>query len=183
MAAKGKKRKKHRWSLLWAARFVAKWEGFLPNAYLDTIASPAVWTIFFGHTSAAGPPEVHAGDHGTEAEGKKVLANDLRDIARVVAENVKVPLSTRQRIALISIGYNCGSEVLTNSQLMDALNRGDHRAAADHFLEWSHAGGVVVQGLLNRRRAERWMMLHPLHPRNPHRAQPTRARGERAHHT
>lgn len=166
------KHKKRGWSLLWAARFVGKWEGFLPYAYLDTIASPAVWTGAFGHTSAAGPPPVGPGDHFTEARGREILAEDLRDIAFVLEKNCKVHLTVRQRIALLSIGYNCGAEVLTNSKLMDAVNRGDFKEAADRFLEWSHAGGVVVQGLLNRRRAERWMMLHSARPHR-HKAVPT----------
>jgi lysozyme len=158
---------------------VAKWEGFLPRAYLDTIASPPVWTIFFGHTSAAGPPVVHSGDSGTEAEGKRVLADDLRDAAATVAEKVHVRLSVRQRIALISIVFNCGPGVLDDTKIVNALNAKEYREAADHFLEWSHAGGVVVQGLLNRRRAERWMMMHPLLPKR-HRAVPTFGKAEKA---
>lgn len=179
MTGARKKRKKHRWSLLWAARFVAKWEGFLPTAYLDTIASPSVWTIGYGHTSAAGPPSVGPGDRVTEDEGKHILADDLRGAARTVAERVHVPLTTRQRIALISIVFNCGPGVLDGTKIIDALNRRDYHAAADHFLEWSHAGGVVVQGLLNRRRAERWMMLHSIRPHR-HRAVPTIGKAEKA---
>lgn len=175
-----KPRKKHRWSLLWAARFVAKWEGFLASAYLDTIANPPVWTIFFGHTSAAGPPPVHAGDSGTEAEGKRVLARDLRGAAATVAAKVNVSLTVRQRIALISIVFNCGPGVLDGTQIIKALNRGEYQAAADHFLEWDHAGGVVVEGLKNRRESERWMMTHPLHPRNPHKAKPRVGKAELA---
>ena len=155
--------------------------GLHAYAYLDQIASPAVWTIGYGHTAAAGPPSVSSGDHVTEAEGTQILGDDLRDAARVVAEKVKVPLTTRQRIALISIVFNCGPGVLDGTKIIEALNRKEYRAAADHFLEWSHAGGVVdAQGLLNRRRAERWMMIHPLHPRNPHRAIPTVGKGEPA---
>lgn len=146
---------KHHWSLLWAARFVAKWEGFIPRAYLDTIASPAVWTIGYGHTHGVGP-----GQTVTPAEARKLLAADLRDAARAVAVAVKVPLTVRQRIALISIVFNCGPGVLDDTHLIHDLNAGDYHGAADRFLEWNHAGGVEVEGLTNRRKAERWMFLH-----------------------
>jgi lysozyme len=157
-----------------AARFVAKWEGFLPNAYLDEIAVPAVYTIAYGHTGLLHGRALRAGDRVTEAEGRGILAHDLRGAARTVAEKVKVPLTRRQRIALISIVFNCGPGVLENTHLIHAINAKRYREAADRFLEWDHAGGVVVQGLLNRRRAERWMFLHSRHPRNPHKPKPHR---------
>lgn len=140
---------------MWAARFVAKWEGFLPTAYLDTIASPPVWTIGYGHTHGVRP-----GQDVTEAEARKLLAADLRDAARAVRQAVKVPLTVRQRIALISITFNVGPGVLENTHLIEAVNARRFKNAADRFLEWDHAGGVVVTGLLNRRTAERWLFLH-----------------------
>lgn len=160
-------RRRRKWSRKWAARFVAKWEGFLGRAYLDTIAHPPVWTIGFGHTG-----DVTSTMTISRKGAEGLLAADLADAAHVVDERVKVPLTVRQRIALISIVFNCGPGVLDGTKLVKALNAGNYRRAADHFLEWSHAGGVVIEGLLNRRKAERWMMLHPLHPRNPHRPRP-----------
>ena len=144
-----------RWSLLWAARFVSRWEGFIPTAYLDTIASPPVWTIGYGHTHGVRP-----GQTVTEAEARKLLAADLRDAARAVAQEVKVPLTVRQRIALISIVFNVGPGVLDDTHLIKDLNAGRYEQAADRFLEWDHAGGVRVEGLTNRRKSERWMFLH-----------------------
>ena len=157
-----------------AARFVGKWEGFLPNAYLDQIAQPPVWTIGFGHTGGVSP-----GQHVTRSTAELVLAEDLRSAARTVAEKVTAPLTLRQRMALISIVFNVGPGALTNpdgsaTHLLAAVNDRRYKEAADRFLEWDHAGGVVVQGLLNRRRAERWMFLHSLHPRNPHKPKPHR---------
>ena len=149
-----KRRHKH-WSLLWAARFIAKWEGFLSHAYLDTIASPAVWTIGYGHTG-----RVFAGMIWSKAKALDVLMSDIRWAAAAVREKVHVPLTIRQRIALISIVFNAGPGVLDGTHLILDLNAKRYKAAADRFLEWDHAGGVVVQGLLNRRRAERWMFLH-----------------------
>jgi len=149
------------WSLLWAARFVAKWEGFVAEAMLDTIASPAVWTQGFGHTHMAGPPNPRPGTRWSRAFALKVLAHDLHAAARTVAEKTRgIKLSVRQRIALISGVFNCGSGILDDSDIMGPMRRGDWKRVGREWEDWSHAGGVVVEGLLNRRRAEKWLMLH-----------------------
>jgi lysozyme len=146
---------KVRWKLSWAARFVAKWEGWLPNAYLDTIASPPVWTIGYGHTGGVKP-----GERWSKAKGLRVLTRDLRSTARAVDRSVRVKLTVRQRIALISLVFNCGPGAIEGSTLQRKLNTGNYIGAANELLEWSHAGGEVIPGLLNRRREERWMFLH-----------------------
>lgn len=146
---------KVRWKLSYAARFIAKWEGWLPTAYLDTIASPPVYTIGYGHTGG-----VRAGEVWSKAKGLTVLTRDLRSAAKAVKRSVRVKLTARQRIALISLVFNCGPGAIEGSELQRKLNAGKYLAAANELLEWSHAGGVVVQGLLNRRREERWMFLH-----------------------
>lgn len=160
------RRKRVRWRLAWPARFVAKWEGFVPEAYLDTIASPPVWTIGYGHTGPIRGADgrlrpIRAGDRVNRAYAMTLLAADLREAARAVRAGVHVPITVRQRIALISFAFNCGTGAFLSSTLLRKLNAGDYRGAANELPKWSHAGGVVVQGLLNRRRAERWLMTHP----------------------
>jgi lysozyme len=145
-----------RWKLSWAARFVAKWEGWSPVAFLDTIASPPVPTAGYGHTG----PDVHVGEHWSKTKGLRVLTRDLLTAARAVDRNVKVKLTIRQRIALISLVFNCGPGAVGGSTLQRKLNAGNYLGAANEFLEWCHAGGNIVPGLLNRRREERWMFLH-----------------------
>jgi GH24 family phage-related lysozyme (muramidase) len=152
----------HSWSRLWAARFVAKWEGFSPDAVLDEIAFPHVWTIGFGHTGGVQPGEVWTREHA-----EKVLEHDIGWAAAALAQKVTHRLTVRQRMALISFVFNLGPGVL-DGEFLRAINTGKLKRAADMMLDYDHAGGVVVEGLLNRRRAERWMMIHPLHPRNPH---------------
>lgn len=166
------KRRRRHWFRKACARFVGKWEGFLPHAVLDTIASPPVWTAGFGHTSMAGPPRVGASTSGSRAFWEEVLARDLGDAIADVEAKVHVKLTVRQKMAIVSARYNLGPAILDGSKFIAAVNRGEIKRAANLLLEWSHAGGVVVEGLLNRRKAERWMMLHPLHPRNPHRPRP-----------
>lgn len=159
---------KRAWSVLWAARFIAKWEGWLPSAYLDTIASPPVWTQGYGHTKYAGPP-IPPDGRWSRAKGLRVLAHDCRAAAAAVDRDVKHRLTVRQRIALISFAFNLGPGILPGSDLLRAINTGRMGKAATLMLDYDHAGGVVVQGLLNRRRAEAWLMTHSKRrARQPH---------------
>lgn len=166
------RRRRRHWFRLACARFVGKWEGFVSPPVLDTIANPPVWTGGFGHTSMAGPPRVVPGMVRSREFWEDVLARDLMDAIRDVEEKVKVKLTTRQKMAIVSARYNLGPAILEGSKFIEAVNAGEIKRASNLLLEWSHAGGVVVEGLLNRRKAERWMMRHPLHPRNPHRPRP-----------
>lgn len=75
-----------RWKLSWAARFVAKWEGYSPVAFLDTIASPPVPTGGYGHTG----PDVRVGQRWRKAKALLVLTRDLRSAARAVDRNIHV---------------------------------------------------------------------------------------------
>ena len=72
---------------------------------------------------------------------------------------VKIPLSPNQYAALIDFCFNCGSGNLQISTLLKLVNRGDFILAADEFLKWNKAGGVVYRGLTRRRSVERKMFI------------------------
>lgn len=147
-----------------AARFIGKWEGKLNHAYLDTIASPAVWTIGYGWTGKIKRGgrwrSIRAGDYMSDKEALYYLERGVRDFARKVNKLIKVPVSRRQRMACISLAYNIGLGAFASSTLLRKLNNRNYVGAANEFPKWSYAGGVRVQGLLNRRREERWMFVH-----------------------
>lgn len=147
-------RAKKTWSLLWAARLIAKFEGFDAIARLDTIAVPPVWVIGYGHDGA------NPGERWSHAHALRVLVKDCRWAAAAVDSQVKHKLTVRQRMALISFVFNLGANILPGSDLLKAINSGHIHQAANLMLDYDHAGSVVVPGLLVRRKAERWLMLH-----------------------
>jgi lysozyme len=160
---------KRHWSLLWAARLVAKWEGYVSPATLDTIASPPIWTVGFGHTAGAGAPIPHEGMRVSKATALRILARDCRSSAAAVDRLVKHRLTARQRMALISFTFNLGPNILPGTELLRCLNEGRWTRAAELMKQYDHAGGVVVEGLRRRREAEAWLITHPrAKDRNPH---------------
>jgi lysozyme len=114
-----------------------------------------VWTIGYGSTRGlTGEPITAATPFVDQATALKMLSRDASGAATAVATHVEVPLGDNQVAALTSFVYNLGAGAFEGSTLLRVLNEGDYAAAAAQFTEWDHAGGHVVQGLLNRREKE-----------------------------
>lgn len=122
---------------------------------LQAYLCPAgVWTIGVGHTSAAGPPAVHAGMTITANESAAILSRDLAAFELGVERLVKVPLTQNQFDVLVSFSMNCGLDALKRSTLLKKLNAGQYDAVPAELMKWTRAGGKELPGLVRRRRAE-----------------------------
>jgi len=128
---------------------IKQWEGVKLYSYQDVAG---IWTIGYGHTSAAGIPNVKPGMriNGTEAE--EILKKDLSKFEARVEKLVKVVLNDNQFAALVSFDFNTGA--LHKSTLLKKLNAGDYDAVPGELMKWVSAGGKKVKGLVNRRAAE-----------------------------
>lgn len=76
-----------------------------------------------------------------------------------VNQLVKVKITQGQFNALVSFAYNLGLRSLSTSTLLLKLNAGDKQGAANEFGRWVNAGGVKLNGLVERRAAERELFL------------------------
>ncbi|UNF47280.1 lysozyme [Bartonella krasnovii] len=130
---------------------IKQWEGLRLGAYKDAIG---VWTIGYGHTSAAGKPFVHKGMTITEKQAEELLCKDLRQFENTVAKAVTVSLNSWQFAALVSFCYNVGTTAFCNSTLLKKLNQGEYEAVPAELQKWTKAGGKRLQGLVHRRVAE-----------------------------
>ena len=149
-----------------------KFEGCKLKAY----RCPAgILTIGYGHTSAAGAPEVHDGMTITQDEAESILKNDLVKYEQPVANMVKVPLEQNQFDVLVDFAYNAGVGALKSSTLLKRVNAGDFDAVPDELMKWTKGGGKVLPGLVRRRQAESaWWNAHHDHPHDhvDHRSEP-----------
>ena len=126
---------------------IKRFEGFSPTAYL---CPAGVWTIGYGHTAG-----VREGDSVDEDTAEDFLREDLADAEGAVEKHVKVPLKQWQFDALVSFTFNLGAGNLYNSTLLKKVNRNpDDPAIRQEFGKWVHAGGRVLPGLVERRKAE-----------------------------
>ncbi len=128
---------------------VKQWEGLKTTAYQDVAG---IWTIGYGHTSAAGAPVVKPGMVISESRAEEILRADLAVFEERVERLVKVPLNDNQHAVLVSFDFNTGK--LHSSTLLKKLNAGDYDAVPSELMKWVNAGGERVKGLVNRRSAE-----------------------------
>lgn len=137
-------------------KLLEQFEGLRLEAYLD---SAGIATIGFGTIKYPDGNKVKKGDKITKDQAKEYKLHDLKEFESTVNTSVTVPLSQNQYDALVSLSYNIGSGAFKNSTLLKKLNSGDYKGAADQFLVWNKVNSKRVQGLVNRREAERNLFL------------------------
>ncbi|ENU92029.1 hypothetical protein F971_03122 [Acinetobacter vivianii] len=70
-----------------------------------------------------------------------------------------MPLSQNQFDALVNLTYNIGETAFKKSTLLEMLNAGNYRGAADQFLVGDKSKGKVLNGLVRRCKTERELFL------------------------
>lgn len=137
-------------------KLLEQFEGLRLEAYLD---SASIYTIGYGTIKYPDGRKVKKGDKITKAQAKEYKLHDLKEFESTVNTSVKVPLTQNQYDALVSLSYNIGSGAFKNSTLLKKLNSGDYKGSAEQFLVWNKVNSKKVQGLVNRREAERNLFL------------------------
>lgn len=138
-------------------RLIKKFEGLRLKAY---ICPAGVLTIGYGSTGAHVKPEMVI----TAAEAEALLIKDLARFENAINRLVKVPLNQNQFDALASFIFNIGIGAFEKSTLLRILNTGNYNAAADQFGRWTRGGGVVLEGLVKRRKEEKNLFLAKVVP-------------------
>jgi lysozyme len=157
------------------AALLKKFEGCKLKAY----RCPAgICTIGYGHTSAAGSPEVTDGMTITQKQCDDILRQDLVKYETAVTGLVKQPLTQHQFDVLVDFAYNAGVGALKSSTLLKKVNAGDFDAVPAELMKWTKGkipgkGLQVLPGLLRRRQAESaWWVADAPHDEQEQRIEP-----------
>ena len=110
-----------------------------------------VWTIGYGHTQG-----VTEGMSISQKQADELLKEDLAKYEKYV-EDTKLELNENQFSALVSFAYNCG-----NGNLKKLIANRTLPEIAEAILLYRKANGVVLNGLVRRRKAERELYLTPV---------------------
>ncbi|QQL50325.1 lysozyme [Mucilaginibacter ginkgonis] len=144
-------------------QLIKSFEGLRLNAYKD---SAGVWTIGYGSTKYENGKAVKPGDLlSSSIQADKLFEHTLTRYEDAVNEGVKIILTQNQFDALVSLTYNVGPGVMSNSTLLKKLNAGDVTGAADQFLVWNKITDPVshekisINALSKRRFLERKLFL------------------------
>jgi len=149
---------------------IKKYEGFVPNVYLDCAG---FLTIGFGHLCRENDfylqniplkkmkkmyiknrQEVEQITTISKFDAEKILKRDLIIAERGVYKLIETYLNANQFSALVSFVFNLGVGALQRSTLRQKLNRREYFAVSSEMLKWIYAGGVKRKGLIKRRLEE-----------------------------
>ena len=151
---------------------IKKFEGCRLKAY----RCPAnVLTIGYGHTSAAGAPEVKEGMLINNAQALEILKRDLGKFELGVEGLIKVEITQNQFDVLVDFAYNAGLGALAKSGILRQVNAGNFDAVPNELMKWTRGGGKVLPGLVKRCQARTiWWGGHENHPADApdHRTEP-----------
>lgn len=144
-------------------------EGVRKKPYRDSVG---LWTTGVGHLIATpeqmkmtiaerklSPCPAEWNRTLTDAEVDQILQDDLQRFERGVLRYCPTNLNQGRFDALCSFAFNAGLGGLQKSSMRTKHNRGDFGGAADAFLLYRMASGVVQKGLVIRRNDERAMYL------------------------
>lgn len=137
---------------------IKKFEGCRLEAYKDAVG---VWTIGYGHTTAAGSPEVKPGMRISQAEANLILVQDLKRFEDYVRRYLTAKVSNNAFAACVSFCFNVGPTNFAKSSVLKSINAGKMEEAARRLMLWNKAGGKILNGLTRRRAAEAALMLTP----------------------
>ena len=99
----------------------------------------------------------------TQEEADHKLEININKAFSSVLRLVKIPLYPEQLAALTDFAFNLGAGNLQISTLLRLTNRGDLLQAAEEFVKWNKAGGIVHKGLTRRCLARKTLFLSNLY--------------------
>ena len=140
---------------------ITTFEGLSLKPYLCSAKVP---TIGYGNTFYPNGKKVTLKDKPITKEYAFEIFKFVADLfAKDVSSLIKSNITQNQFNALVSFAYNVGSDIdqdnipegLGDSTLLKKVNANPNDVSIiNEFLKWNKANGVVVQGLVNRRKKE-----------------------------
>lgn len=144
-----------------AIDLIKEFEGFKGEPYKCPAGVP---TIGYGTTIYPDGRKVSMRDDDiTEAEATEYLQHEVDKIRiGLNARLSSLQLNTNQICALISWVYNLGFGNFDKSTMYKMLREKNYTKAVKSLQEWNKGGGVVLAGLVRRRKAEAELFNKPV---------------------
>lgn len=142
--------------------FTGRWEGTDLVAKRDMIGTGHPITYCHGQTAEFG--NVKVGQRFTPAQCDVLLAKSLpKYLTPLLACIHRDDVPVKVIAAALDADYNAGPNAVCHSPMVAHINAGNFTAACNSFAGWYiRASGRVVQGLINRRNAEKKFCLQYL---------------------
>jgi lysozyme len=141
-----------------AHHFIAKHEGFVPNAYKDP--GKGIWTIGYGTIRYKDGKPVKEGDKLTHEEALDHLDHHIRNVIHPKLEK-SIPtwnrMNPHQKAAITSFAYNLGHNFYGRKNfetISKHLESGNWDGVQNALQLYNKAGGKSLPGLVKRRAEE-----------------------------
>jgi lysozyme len=139
---------------------IKKFEGCILTAYPDPATGGDPWTIGYGNTFYENGNKVLKGDSITQEHAEKLLLNLLPKFENIVNNSITATLKQNQFDALVTFVWNTGK---MSDTIVGLIN--NHGSNDDIYKFWTThyimGDGKVMQGLVNRRKAEADLFIQP----------------------
>lgn len=141
---------------------IAHFEGVKLRAYQDT---GGIWTVGYGTTHYPDGRKIKEEDIISLEYAKTLFAYDLRKFETIVLSKVKRELLQREFDALVSFCYNCGTSYKSGGKWKDynIWKLAQNKTITPEY--WQKLAitdnGIVLEGLILRRKAESNMYFEP----------------------
>ena len=134
-------------------KIITQFEGLSLKPYLCSARIP---TIGYGNTYYPNGKRVTLVDEPiTEVEAFEMFKTIADKFAKRVSGLLTKEVTQNQFNSLVSLSYNIGINAFATSTLLKKVNANPKDITiSNEFKRWNKAGGVVVQGLVNRRLSE-----------------------------
>jgi len=130
---------------------LASWESFRSEPYRDI---GGVWTDGFGNTNNVQPSK-----SVSVPQALNQLLINVKSAEGAVNTCITKPMTQGEFDAFVKFTFNVGNRAFCNSTLVRKFNAGDNVGACNELNKWVYVKGQRVQGLANRREAERKLCL------------------------
>ena len=130
---------------------LASWEAFRSEPYRDI---GGVLTDGFGNTN-----NVQLGKSVSVPQALNQLLINVKSAEGAVNTCITKPMTQGEFDAFVKFTFNVGNRAFCNSTLVRKFNAGDNVGACNELSKWVYVKGVKVNGLVNRRDAEKKLCL------------------------
>lgn len=137
---------------------VKRFEGFSPTLYYCPAGIPTI-----GYGIVVSDPEKWKNVRLTKEQAEKMLLEELRKVYLMVRKLLNhKELHPYCYDALTSFTFNVGIGNFSRSTLRRKILRGELWGASEEFEKWVYAKGMLLKGLVRRRKAEKELYLEGL---------------------
>lgn len=143
--------------------FIQHLESCRLQAYLDKKGVGGKWTICYGLTFYPGGKAVKEGDIISSEECDNYFLEILSSFEINIQKYLKgIELNQHQINALVSFTWNAGIKNFSNSTLLKVIkiNPNNFEEIEKQFNRWIYDDGVIVDGLINRRKSEAYLYVN-----------------------